>query len=82
MFILWFKGRILENPVVWVCVNDYYIMCTMLLFSKSEDNTQVYLPDFLGRRTAWMLGRTPPAAMVTPPSNLLSSSSFFTARVM
>src|SRR6202045_720453 len=30
---------------------------------------------FLGRRTAWMLGRTPPWAIVTPDSSLLSSSS-------
>ena len=31
---------------------------------------------FLGRRTAWMLGRTPPWAMVTPARSLFSSSSF------
>ena len=37
------------------------------------------LADFLGRRTAWMLGRTPPWAMVTPARSLLSSSSFLTA---
>jgi len=30
---------------------------------------------FLGSRTAWMLGRTPPCAMVTPERSLLSSSS-------
>ena len=34
------------------------------------------LADFLGRRTAWMLGRTPPWAIVTPASSLFSSSSF------
>ena len=32
------------------------------------------LADFLGRRTAWMLGRTPSWVMVTPA--LFSSSSF------
>ena len=31
---------------------------------------------FLGRRTAWMLGKTPPWAMVTPARSLFSSSSF------
>ena len=30
---------------------------------------------FLGRRTAWMLGRTPPWAMVTPDRSLFNSSS-------
>ena len=30
---------------------------------------------FLGRSTAWMLGSTPPWAMVTPESSLFSSSS-------
>ncbi|CAN8009185.1 unnamed protein product [Ixodes pacificus] len=30
---------------------------------------------FLGSNTAWMLGRTPPCAMVTPDRSLLSSSS-------
>ena len=30
---------------------------------------------FLGRSTAWMLGNTPPWAMVTPERSLLSSSS-------
>ena len=38
------------------------------------------LADFLGRRTAWMLGRTPPWAMVTPASSLFSSSSFLGQR--
>ncbi|KAF6248399.1 hypothetical protein COO60DRAFT_468234 [Scenedesmus sp. NREL 46B-D3] len=31
--------------------------------------------DFLGSRWVWMLGSTPPLAMVTVPSSLLSSSS-------
>ena len=38
--------------------------------------------DFFGRRTAWMFGKTPPEAMVTPPKSLFNSSSFLTARVM
>ena len=39
----------------------------------------LFFSDFFGRRTAWMLGRTPPCAIVTPASNLFSSSSFLTA---
>jgi hypothetical protein len=36
-----------------------------------------------GRKTEkYVLGKTPPDAMVTPPRRRLSSSSFFTARVM
>ena len=31
---------------------------------------------FLGSSTAWMLGRTPPWAIVTPARSLFSSSSF------
>ena len=34
------------------------------------------LPVFFGSKTAWMLGSTPPCAIVTPPSSLFSSSSF------
>ena len=44
-----------------------------------EQQSVIYLAalsDFLGRRTAWMLGKTPPWAMVTPASNLFNSSSF------
>ena len=35
----------------------------------------IYAFDFLGRSTEWMLGSTPPEAMVTVPRSLLSSSS-------
>ena len=45
-------------------------------------SNHIYFEDFLGSKTAWIFGRTPPLAIVTPPSNLFSSSSFFTARVM
>jgi len=34
--------------------------------------------DFLGRRVAWMFGRTPPPAMATEPRSLFSSSSLRT----
>merc|ERR1712066_341011 len=34
---------------------------------------------FFGRRTAWMFGRTPPWAIVTPPRSLFNSSSFLMA---
>ena len=40
-----------------------------------KTKTYSFLPVFLGRRTEWMLGSTPPAAMVTLPSSLESSSS-------
>lgn len=36
----------------------------------------------LGMSTEWMLGRTPPCAIVTPPNSLLSSSSLRTASWM
>ena len=36
---------------------------------------------FLGSNTAWMLGSTPPSAMVTPARSLLSSSSFLSEQV-
>lgn len=35
--------------------------------------------DFFGRRTGFMLGKTPPCAIVTPLSSFPSSSSFLTA---
>ena len=38
--------------------------------------------DFLGRRFAWMFGRTPPPAMATEPRSLLRSSSLRTASWM
>lgn len=34
---------------------------------------------FLGRSTAWILGRTPPWAIVTPLRSLFNSSSFLMA---
>ena len=51
--------------------------------AELQNSCEAPLPatfDFLGRSTEWMLGRTPPEAMVTPPRNLLSSSSLRTAR--
>ena len=37
---------------------------------------------FLGKSCAWMLGKTPPSAIVTLPRSTLSSSSFLTASWM
>ncbi len=53
-----------------VCSEKSTVVC-FVLFVK------VYLGFwvFLGRSTAWMLGRTPPWAMVTPESSLFNSSS-------
>ena len=42
----------------------------------------IYFSTFFGSKTAWMFGKTPPDAIVTPPNNLFNSSSFLTARVM
>ena len=36
----------------------------------------VFFSVFLGKRTAWMFGKTPPWAMVTPDRSLFNSSSF------
>ena len=42
---------------------------------ENEVSDQVYaLPDFLGRSTDWMLGRTPPWAIVTCDRRRFSSS--------
>ena len=46
---------------------------------SQRENAYLLEADFLGKRVAWMLGRTPPWATVTPPRNLLSSSSLRTA---
>ena len=46
--------------------------------ASSEPSTLSPLP-FLGSKNTWMLGRTPPDAIVTELSNLLSSSSFLIA---
>ena len=57
------------------------------MFNHGKYRLKVYafslaLADFLGRRTAWMLGRTPPWAIVTPASSLFSSSSFLENKEM
>ena len=58
----------------------------MVVFKKTdclESGAVIYLAalsDFLGRRTAWMLGKTPPWAIVTPAKSLFSSSSFLNKR--
>ena len=49
-------------------------------FFDVDEKTYAFLAsDFLGRRTAWMLGSTPPCAMVTPLRSLFNSSSFLIA---
>ena len=47
------------------------------IWCKKPAGRAIYLAfwDFLGRSTAWMLGRTPPWAMVTPERSLFNSSS-------
>ena len=44
--------------------------------AKQDQAFSLALALFLGRSTAWMLGRTPPWAIVTPARSLFSSSSF------
>ena len=39
-------------------------------YSWLLDDLELFFPLLLGSSTAWMLGRTPPAAMVTWPSLL------------
>ena len=49
------------------------------VFIKQAVQAQAFsleLALFLGSRTAWMLGRTPPWAIVTPARSLFNSSSF------
>ena len=47
--------------------------------TRCRDNYLALTAVFLGSSVALMLGRTPPEAMVTPPSSLFSSSSLRTA---
>ena len=54
----------------------------MLLLEQSSYPLDLYFFSvFFGNKTAWMFGRTPPEAIVTPPKSLFNSSSFLTARV-
>ena len=62
-------GGVEITPLVVLCCGE----------QKTLYSTMSFLPVFLGRSTVWMLGKTPPEAMVTPLSSLLSSSSFLTA---
>merc|ERR1712078_953530 len=55
------------------------IICGGLGPFPLADRYPYFFPDFLGRSTAWMFGRTPPEAIVTVERSLESSSSFRTA---
>ena len=58
---------------------DWWLLKEPLMLDRMESKTLqafAFFSAFLGSSTAWMFGKTPPCAMVTPPSNLLSSSSF------
>ncbi len=44
-------------------------------FDADRRKTYAFFSLFLGKSTAWMLGRTPPCAIVTPDRSLFSSSS-------
>lgn len=77
-----------HNPLfVWVGTKSSlfcFLCCCFLSISCRErtNHLSVYLDDFLGSKTAWMFGKTPPLAIVTPPSKRFNSSSFFTASVI
>lgn len=61
-------------------VGRHQCLCLYRVAKTSSHQEEVAFDlDFFGSSTAWMLGRTPPDAMVTPPSSLLSSSSLRTA---
>ena len=61
-----FIAILIINIIIWI-KNESLIYC---------------LPFFFGKRTAWMFGNTPPAAIVTPPISLFNSSSLRTANWM
>ena len=46
-----------------------------LVMQKPQEQEVYFFSVFLGRSTAWMLGSTPPWAMVTPERSLFNSSS-------
>jgi hypothetical protein len=69
-----------DARVVCRCTADVPRLHPLLLCSGASAHSWLMLvppapplplPDFLGRSTEWMLGRTPPSAMVTPASSLL-----------
>ena len=66
-------GKCPQNLVVFK--NTSVIILGLILSAYSFS----FLPVFLGSSTEWMLGSTPPAAMVTPDRSLDSSSSLRTA---
>ncbi|KAF0772027.1 Uncharacterized protein FWK35_00003385, partial [Aphis craccivora] len=67
---LFFLIRFLKYFVIIICGPNKNL---------SIDISQAFFSVFLGKRTAWMFGNTPPWAMVTPDNNLFNSSSFLMA---
>ena len=67
------------NTRVWFIVPFVVKVLREGAVEEEEADAYSFLPDFFGSNTAWMLGRTPPSAMVTPDKSLLSSSSLRTA---
>ena len=64
-------GKQLSVSLNWVVLKRTGCCCksSMCVYAYA------FLEVFLGRSTAWMLGSTPPWAMVTPPKSLFNSSS-------
>ena len=77
-----FKRR--WHPVMLVVVlkNTIWLGSSLRRSSGQALLQTSFLALVLGSSTEWMLGSTPPAAMVTPPSSLDSSSSLRTASWM
>ena len=71
-------ANITENTEDAIC--SLCQICTDTVTARHQAFSLALAPPapwlFLGRRTAWMLGNTPPWAMVTPDMSLFSSSSF------
>ena len=68
-----------ENIIRWSSPSQHLVAPKGAVFVLAPSYAFAFFSVFLGRSTAWMLGRTPPCAMVTPASSLFNSSSLRTA---
>ena len=62
------------SDIWWLLKEPFFVWCSRVFVYALG-----FFSVFLGRRTAWMFGSTPPCAMVTPASSLFNSSSLRTA---
>lgn len=65
--------------IIWFSNRKICVALKRAVLNLSAQTVAAYLAlcleVFFGKRTAWMLGRTPPCAMVTPERSLFNSSS-------